>query len=1533
MRRHFFLLVIFIAAKSFCQQDSLITFSEIMFYPQGTNNEFVELFNLSFSDSIDLYGWKIIYSSSAADNILSNRTYKVPPRSYAVVFEGDYDTINGIYNSSIPNDAIVFKIDNNSFGSSGMANTSNRTLFLVNSKGDTIETYTYSANNSAGFSDEKIIESKNNMIANWMNSKIINGTPGKQNSVSQAENDIRIKHAYFSPSQPKQGEIFSLFVVIENIGTASRNNINLKTYVDLNQDSFFSEDEIQSDSTIDNLIHDDSVEVSFKYSLDKIGKLNWLIVCDTLNDEDKQNNFYNLALTIRPPDYSYNDIVINELMYQPINDEPEWIELYNKSSKAINLIDWIIKDKSTNVKLSSISKLILPKEFLVIAKDSSIFEFYDSIKNVCIIKLPSLNNSDDEITLLDAYNNVIDSIHYFSSWGGNGGKSLERINYDVSTNEISNWATSLSLLNATPCLENSISPHEKDLVIRNNTKVKYFYELHDNVNINLSVINKGKETVSGFIIKEHVNKILKNENHYSYSIFSGDSIIIEYALTNLSSGKNDIKLELYVDNQEYADNNFVEFSINVVEINERRGDIVINEIMAAPISPMPEWIEIYNRSSKEINLCGYQIADAATKTKIVKNNFILKPENFLVISKDSLINTFYELDYFMTAPFPSLNNSSDKIILLDSLNRTIDSVFYKSSWGMITGYSLERIDVDASSPDSTNWNSSIAADKGTPGKSNSISIDDYAATISSFSFLPIKPQPEDELTFNAGINNIGKKELNVKLILYQVNNSLDSSIIVIEESQPILIPPKDSVNYIFQKTDKCLGFAKEYKLEVTVIELENKIVDSKNLFVYPAIPKRSVVINEIMYSPINSEPEWIELYNNSKYDFDLINTKISDVISTPLIRKITGKHLLLKAKNYLVVSKDSSIYDFHTNIKSNVVISNFANLNNDKDGVVIFDNYGDIIDSVFYYSAFGGTSGKSLERISSNQLSTDSSNWKSSNDFENSSPGRINSVSRKNYDLAVDTIFIQPDNPQINQPVEFFVRIKNTGFNEANNFRINATLQEGKNLLENKDTLISLLAQNEALIIRLIKYQMKESVNISVKCLFVDDEDTTNNKYSHLFRAISNRGDFVISEFMPYPKDDEPEWIEIFNNSNYSKNLKDYSIADKLPLGIKTNITHNDFYLNKNEFVILISDTQSVSADVKKLQVKIPNLGNELDGIILFDYNGAVIDSFSYKNIKIKKGVSLERKFDENGKNQFHYSIDKNGNTIGQPNSINSLFPIAKGSLLINEIMYEPSANNSEFIELYNTAEEPIQIGGAELFVAGKYICDLSDTLYEISKNDFYLIAGDSLILNKYSALDNSKIFISSASLGLTNTGSSVVIKDFFCNTIDSIYYSPDWHNDYYSSTKNISLERISFKNSSNQDDNWSSSVDKNGATPLAVNSIFIENKSSNNKLTIEPNPFSPDNDGFEDFTMISYLSKENVVQIRARIFDDKGRLVRHLVDNQIAGSKSQIIFDGRDDNGYYLNVGMYILLFESFNQSNKKSETFKKVIVIARKL
>ena len=90
-----------------------------------------------------------------------------------------------------------------------------------------------------------------------------------------------------------------------------------------------------------------------------------------------------------------------------------------------------------------------------------------------------------------------------------------------------------------------------------------------------------------------------------------------------------------------------------------------------------------------------------------------------------------------------------------------------------------------------------------------------------------------------------------------------------------------------------------------------------------------------------------------------------------------------------------------------------------------------------------------------------------------------------------------------------------------------------------------------------------------------------------------------------------------------------------------------------------------------------------------------------------------------------------------------------------------------------------------------------------------------------------------------------------------------------------------------------------------------------------------------EDVTLLRYrLSGTNASgTIRVRIFNVAGRLVRTLTAAQLAGPVGMLEWDGRDDDGRGLALGPYIVLLDSVDAQGGTTQSFRRVVTLARQL
>ncbi|HUI28908.1 MAG TPA: lamin tail domain-containing protein [Candidatus Acidoferrales bacterium] len=268
----------------------------------------------------------------------------------------------------------------------------------------------------------------------------------------------------------------------------------------------------------------------------------------------------------------------------------------------------------------------------------------------------------------------------------------------------------------------------------------------------------------------------------------------------------------------------------------------------------------------------------------------------------------------------------------------------------------------------------------------------------------------------------------------------------------------------------------------------------------------------------------------------------------------------------------------------------------------------------------------------------------------------------------------------------------------------------------------------------------------------------------------------------------------------------------------------------------------------------------------------------------------------------------------------------------INEIMYT-SGMMGEYFEICNASQNPIDITNWAFYTSSETKpIHLSAVQKVLPYNNYFVIAADTSILNFVT--DTSLVLITK-SMTLRDNGGYIVLEDPSCTLIDSVYYTPSWHNSDIANTSGRSLEKINPMLPSNEKTSWSTCVSQNGGTPGKKNSIFMDagNIAGSGSISVAPNPFSPDGDGVNDFTFINYSFQSSSVKVRVRIFDSIGRLIATPVDNTILPSSGKIVWDGRDNSGKIVRFGLYILFVEVTGSDGKSLSRYKTPLVVAKRM
>ena len=441
----------------------LLVINEIMPNPLPSKGlpefEYIELYNPT-NDTISLNGWRLVLNnyplSLPADTIL--------PKKYAVLCSTSAEQALSSYGKAIGVTSFPALLN------SGMS------LKLFDSEDEIISLVSYidswfvdDSKKEGGWSLEKIdyqnlMEGKNNWRAS---NSLIGGTPCAVNSIAAVNPDITPPRLLSIEVVNDSSIILSLSEPMDSL---------MLTYT--------------SNYAIDNGVgHPNSAKL--------IGD-GYSEVLLSLDRPISSEIIYNLCLSADIIDFSgnhlaeefvkyslpqipeWNDIVINEILFNPNVGGVDFVELYNRSSKTFDLKKLSLSNRNGANQLDQVysisdtSKLIFPQGYAVVTTNPMLVKMFYQTKNdkafAVATDMASFNNDKGHVVLLNNDSIIIDEVSYSENMHSKllndfKGVSLERISPEFASSSSSTWHSASQLVGyATPTYKNSqwVEPSQTD---------------------------------------------------------------------------------------------------------------------------------------------------------------------------------------------------------------------------------------------------------------------------------------------------------------------------------------------------------------------------------------------------------------------------------------------------------------------------------------------------------------------------------------------------------------------------------------------------------------------------------------------------------------------------------------------------------------------------------------------------------------------------------------------------------------------------------------------------------------------------------------------------------------------------------------------------------------------------------------------------------------------------------------------------------------------------------------------------------------
>ncbi|MBL7889017.1 MAG: lamin tail domain-containing protein [Bacteroidia bacterium] len=704
--------------------------------------EFIELFNRS-SNTLNLNGWKFTDGSSTAT--LGN--YNLAPNQYLIICPiadtASYSVFGAVMGvSSFPslnNTGDNLKLKDN-------------TLVDIDSVNYSDAWYQDAVKKDGGWTLELInpnIPLACAASANWIASNNVNGgTPGVQNSVFTTAADVTAPNVVsVTAIDPLHVSVcFSEAVNASQLTTVSNFTIN---------NSIGTPQSAVPNSTLT------CVELTLSNPL--TSATNYILTFGAITD-CAGNNMNPLTANFSYYEVKHLDVVFNEIMADPdpiFSSLPnyEYVELYNRTAFPINLNNWKFM-AGTNVKLLP-DVTILPDSFIVFASTTAASNYPASYNVVGVTSFPTLTNSGQTLTLKTANDLIISSVTYSDAWYGDdtkkdGGWSLEQIDPNNPCAGANNWTASVSTDAGTPGRQNSVFAANPDLVlpeierisvISTDTIQVFFTEPMDSLTLMSTILftvdnGFGNPVYARSVAPDFKSVILAFTSPFQI----GTIYTLSVGNTVTDCAGNTV-----------GTNNSARFAIPEPASPK---DIVINEILVDPNSGGVDFVEIYNRSNKVIDLKTLSISQYDTILNVPINletisadGFLFFPNEYLVLSENtaavlSQYSTTNPKGFLEIVDLPSMNIDAGTVCV-STTSDVIDHFVYYSDMhfallNSTKGVSLERIDFNRETNDRTNWHSA-SKDVGyaTPAYKNS-QYTDAGETESAIEITPEIFSPDED---------------------------------------------------------------------------------------------------------------------------------------------------------------------------------------------------------------------------------------------------------------------------------------------------------------------------------------------------------------------------------------------------------------------------------------------------------------------------------------------------------------------------------------------------------------------------------------------------------------------------------------------------------------------------------------------------------------------------------------------------------------------------------------------------------------------
>lgn len=281
---------------------------------------------------------------------------------------------------------------------------------------------------------------------------------------------------------------------------------------------------------------------------------------------------------------------------------------------------------------------------------------------------------------------------------------------------------------------------------------------------------------------------------------------------------------------------------------------------------------------------------------------------------------------------------------------------------------------------------------------------------------------------------------------------------------------------------------------------------------------------------------------------------------------------------------------------------------------------------------------------------------------------------------VMSDLVLTPQAPVENQPVQVSIKVTDlNGVQTVTLFYQTGLKSFTDTLMSANDNIYSAEIPGQASGVTVSYYVVAEN-KIGIKSYYPADAPTSKGVYTVGAPLI------VMNEIYSRGTNGDPDWVEIFNDSDVEVNLTGYLIYDSGgQSGAKPKLTFPEgSVIAPHGYLVIVTDTDTVTVEGSGF-----GLSSGGEEIWLENANGNLIDNVAFPAMEVTQS------YGRNPDGTTTWEI-LNEITRGAANSTAAPQAILK----INEVYSKGTTENPDWIEIYNTSDFEANVGGFKVYDA-----------------------------------------------------------------------------------------------------------------------------------------------------------------------------------------------------------------------------------------